>query len=114
MPPRSATSARIQIALLALFFLLIAAACLSIDLSKFLGRSSTQESPAILQGISSPSQLETALKQRPSNNTLRLMAKTTKIANETKGAIDQLSAQIEPARLSKEPNFGSATRDELD
>jgi hypothetical protein len=87
---------------------------LSIDLSKFQQRISTREGQAALQGISNPGQLESALKQHPSNNLLQLMAKATRVVNDAKGAIDRLSAQIEPAQLSKEPNFGSVSRDELE
>jgi hypothetical protein len=110
----SQRSARILIAVISLLVLLTVAASLSIDLGKYQQRISTQEGQAALQGISNPSQLESALKQHPSNNILQLLAKTLKITNDTKAAIDQLSAGIEPARLSKEPNFGSATRDDLD
>ena len=110
----SQRTARILIAVVSLLVLLTVAVSLSIDLGKYQQRISIQEGQAALQGISSPSQLESALKQHPSNNLLRLMAKATKAVNDTKGAIDQLSAQIEPARLSKEPNFGSVSRDELE
>jgi hypothetical protein len=91
-----------------------AAAYFVTDLSKFQERVSTREGQTTLQGISSASELESALKQHPSDNVLQLMAKAIKATNETRTAIDKLSAQIEPARLSKEPNFGSVTRDELD
>jgi hypothetical protein len=110
----SQRSARILIAVISLLVLLTVAASLSIDLGKYQQRLSTQEGQAALQGIGNPSQLESALKQHPSNSLLKLMAQTLRITNDTKAAIDQLSAQIEPARVSKEPNFGSATRDELD
>jgi hypothetical protein len=113
MSPRPVISARLLIVLFSMFVVLAVAASLSIDLSKFQEKLSAQEGLAALQGISSPSQLESALKEHP-NNILRLMAKAIRITNDTKGAIDQLSAQIEPARLSKELNFGSVTRDELD
>ena len=114
MSSRSATSARILLAVFSLFALLTVALSLSIDLSKFQERASTREDLAILQGISSPSELENALRQHPSNSVLQLMAKAIKVADNTKGAIDQLSAQIEPARLSKELNFASVSPDELD
>ena len=110
----SQRSARILIAVISLLVLLTVAASLSIDLGKYQQRLSTQEGQAALQGIGNPSQLESALKQHPSNSLLKLMAQTLRITNDTKAAIDQLSAQIEPARVSKEPNFGSVTRDELD
>ena len=108
------SSTRVRIAFLLLFVVAAAAAYFVPDLSKFQQRVSTEEAQAALQGISSPGQLEGALKQHPANNVLRLMANAIKVANNTKGEIDKLSAQIEPARLSKEPNFASVSRDELD
>jgi hypothetical protein len=114
MSSRSVTSPYIRLAVFALFALLTVAFSLSIDLSKFQERVSTTEGQAILQGISSPEELESALRRHPSNSVLQLMAKATKVADNTKGAIDQLSAQIEPARISKELNFSSVSRDELD
>ena len=104
MARRPTTSALILIAFVSLLVLLTVAVSLSIDLSRFQARVSTQEGQAALQGISNPGQLEAALKQHPSNNILQLMARSTKAVNDTKGAIDRLSAQIEPARISKEPN----------
>jgi hypothetical protein len=114
MSSRSVTSARLQIAFFALLVLLTVAASLSIDLSKFQEQGSTREDLATLRGIRSPGDLEGALKQHPSNNILQLMAKAAKVADNTKAAINQLSAQIEPAGLSKELNFGSASPDEIE
>ena len=114
MSSRSVTSARIQIAFFSLLVLLTVAISISIDLSKFQERVSTQEGQAILQGIDSPTQLETALRQHPSNNILQLMSKAIKTADDAKGGIDQLSARIEPARVSKELDFSSVSRDELE
>jgi hypothetical protein len=111
---REVTFARILIAVAVLIVLATIAVSFSIDLGKFQERISTEEGQAALKGISSTAELEGALKEHPSNSILRLMAKATQITNETKAAVDQLSAQIEPARLSKEPNFGSVTRDQLD
>src|SRR5579871_2960665 len=98
MSSRSVTFARMQTAFFVLLVLVTVAISLSIDLSKFQERVSTEEAQAILQGISSRSQLETALNARPSNNVLQLMSKALRVADDTRGAIDQLSAQIEPAR----------------
>ena len=81
------------------------------DLSKLQQRMSTREGQA---EITTPNQLEDALRQRPSNNILQLIATATKAANDTRAAIDRLSAQIEPAGLSKDINFGSVSRDDLD
>jgi hypothetical protein len=108
------SSTRVRIAFLFLFVLLGVGSYFAIDLSKFQQRISTQEDHEILQGIANPSQLEDALRQHPSNGILRLMAKATKAANDARSAIDRLSAQIEPAGLSKEINFGSASRNDLD
>jgi hypothetical protein len=114
MSARSPIFVRVQIAFFTLLVLLTVAVSLRIDLSKFLGRGTSSEGQAILQGISNPGELESALRQNPSNNVLLLMAKAIKVADSTKAAVDQLSAQVEPPRLSKELNFGSATPDELD
>jgi len=114
MSSRSVTSPYIRLAFFSLLALLTVAFSLSIDLSKFQERLSNREGQAILQGISSPEELESALRQHPSNSVLQLMAKATKVADNTKAAIDQMSAQIEPARISKELNFSSVSRDELD
>jgi hypothetical protein len=114
MPSNPFSSTRVRIAFLFLFVLLGVTAYFATDLSKFQERISIQEGQETLQGITNPSQLEDALRQHPSNNILRLMAKATKIADDTRGAIDRLSAQIEPASLSKEINFSSASRNDLD
>jgi len=114
MSSRSITSARIQIAFFSLLAVATVAISLSIDLSEFQARVSTEEAQAILQGIGSTNQLESALSQHPSNNILQLMSKAIRVTDETKAAIDQLSARIEPARVSKELTFGSASRDELE
>src|SRR5579859_5162726 len=108
------SSTRVRIAFLFLFVMSAAAAYFVPDLSKLQQRMSNREGQATLQEITSPSQLEDALKQHPSNNILRLMATAAKAANDTKGAIDRLSAQIEPAGLSKDINFGSASRDDIE
>lgn len=113
MSSRSVISAPIKITFFSLLALLTLAISLSIDLSEFQARVSTEEAHATLQGIGSQSQLESALSQHPSDKILQLMAKAIRVTDETKGAIDQLSAQIEPARVSKELNFGSVNRDEL-
>jgi hypothetical protein len=117
MSANPASSARVRIAFFFLFVMLAAASYFATDLSKFQERVSTREGQATLQemqGITNPNQLEDALRQHPTNNILRLMAKATKAADDTRGAIDRLSAQIEPAGLSKEINFGSASRSDLE
>jgi len=108
------SSTRVRIAFLSLFVMLAAAGYFATDLSKFQQRISTQNGQVVLQGIANPDQLEDALRQHPSNNILQLMAKAIKAADDTRGAIDRLSGQIEPAGLSKEINFGSVSRNDLE
>lgn len=108
------SSARVRIAFLFLFVLLGVASYFATDLSKFQERISTQEDHEILQGITNPGQLADALRRHPSNSILRLMAKATKAADDARSAIDRLSAQIEPAGLSKEIDFSSTSRNSLD
>jgi hypothetical protein len=108
------SSARVRIAFLLLFILLGVGGYFATDLSKFQQRISTEEGLTALQGITNPRQVEDALRQRPSNKILQLMAKATKATDDTRRAIDRLSAEIEPARLSKEINFGSASRDDIE
>jgi len=84
------------------------------DLSKLQQRTSTRDAQEILKKVTSPSQIGDALKQQPSNSILRLMATAAKAADDTRGAIDRLSAQIEPAGLSKEINFAAVSRGDLD
>jgi hypothetical protein len=108
------SSTRVRIAFLSLFVMAATAAYFVPGLSKLQQRMSTREGQATLQEITGPGQLEDALRQQPSNNILRLIATAAKAASDTRGAIDRLSAQIEPAGLSKEINFGSASRDDLE
>jgi hypothetical protein len=84
------------------------------DLGKLQERMSSRERQAALPEITSPGQLEDALRQRPSDKILRMLAAAAKAANDTRGAIDRLSAQIEPAGLSREINFASVSRGDLD
>ena len=114
MSANPASSARVRIAFVFLFVLLAAAAYFMTDLSGLLEHQSTLEGRVALQGISNPSQFEDALRQHPSNNVLQLMGKAIKAADDARAAIDRLSAQIEPAALTKEIDFGSVKRNDLD
>lgn len=108
------SSARVPIAFLFLFALLGVGSYFATDLSRFQERVATEEDREILRGIANPGQLEDALRQHPSNNILRLMARATKAADDARSAIDRLSAQIEPAALSKGIDFSSASRNDFD
>jgi hypothetical protein len=114
MSSNAFSSARVRIAFLLLLILLGVGGYFATDLSKFQQRISTEEGLTALQGITNPHQVEDALRQRPSNKILQLMAKATKATDDTRRAIDRLSAEIEPARISKEINFGAASRDDIE
>jgi hypothetical protein len=107
------STARVRIAFLALFVMAAAAVYFVPNLGKLQQRMSSREQAALPE-ITSPSQLDDALRQRPSDRILRMVAAAAKTANDTRGEIDRLSAQIEPAGLSREINFGSVSRGDLD
>lgn len=114
MSSNPASSARVWIAFFCLFVLLAAGLYSATDLGRIQDDISMREDQAALQGIADPHQLDEALRQHPSNRILRLMAAATKAASDTRSAVDQLSSQIEPAALSKDINFGTASRDDLE
>jgi hypothetical protein len=114
MSSNSAFPARVWMAFFFLFVLLAAAIYFATDLSKFQERSSAREGQVALRGIANRDQFEEALRQHPSNKILQLMARALKAASDARGTIDRLSAQIEPAGLSRELNFGSVSRADLE
>jgi len=73
-----------------------------------------REGQRALQGITDPKQIDEALRQRPSNKFLQMTAMATRAANETDAAAEQLSAEIEPAAVSKANNLGAASRSDLE
>jgi len=66
-----------------------------------------------LSAVQDPSQIEQALKKNPSNTFLQLMAGAAKLAQDTDRATAELLAEIEPPALSKDINFATATRADL-
>jgi len=114
MPPTPVFNARVRIAFLWLFVLLAAGMYFANDLSKLQEKVSTRDDEAALQGVSDPGRLDEALKRHPSNKILQLMTLATKAAADTWIAVDRISSQIEPARLAKEIDFNTASRDDLD
>jgi hypothetical protein len=84
------------------------------DLARFQQTTAAEESRTAMQGIIEPGQLDQALARYPWNRFLKLIAAETKSANETNDAIDKLSNEIEPPRLAKNVNLGTAGRDELE
>jgi hypothetical protein len=116
MPSGPTANARVRIALLFLFFLIV----LSVggwfagDLSRLQDRFSARESQAALQAIGEPGQLDEALRQHPANKFLQMMAMAIKAANETSAATEKLTSEIEPPAISKAANLGAMSRSDLE
>jgi GYF domain 2 len=92
----------------------LAVAALSVG---FNNRGKLQEvwdSKLALQAMPDPTQLDKTLSQNPENKILRLFAMANKITEETVAATTKLSDEIEPAGLSRDINFATATRNDLE
>ena len=116
MPSGPTANARVRIALLFLFFLIVfsVGAWFAGDLSRLQDRFSARESQAALQAISEPSQLDDALRQHPANKFLQMMAMAIKAANETSAATEKLTSEIEPPAISKAGNLAALSRSDLE
>ena len=116
MPSDPAANARVRIALLFLFFMIVISvgAWFAGDLSRLQDRFSARESQAALQAISDPAQLDEALRQHPANKFLQMMAMATRAANETSAATEKLTSEIEPPAISKAGNLGALSRNDLE
>ncbi len=73
-----------------------------------------RDAKAALQGITDPKQIDAALGENPSNKFLQFMAMVTKAAEETNALVTKLSDEIEPPSLSKDIDFGMASRKDLE
>ena len=116
MPSGPNANARVRIALLFLFFMIVLSvgAWFAGDLSRLQDRLSARESQAALQGIGDPAQLDEALRQNPSNKFLQMMAVAARAANETSAATEKLISEIEPPAISKAANLAAASRSDLE
>ncbi len=116
MPSGPGANARVRIALLFLFFMIVVSvgAWFAGDLSRLQDRLSARESQAALQAISDPAQLDEALRQHPANKFLQMMATAMKAANETGAATEKLTSEIEPPAISKATNLGALSRSDLE
>src|SRR6266446_8137448 len=116
MPSGPTANARVRIALLFLFFIIVfsVGAWFAGDLSRLQDRFSARESQAALQAISEPSQLDDALRQHPANKFLQMMAMAIKAANETSAATEKLTSEIEPPAISKAGNLAVLSRSDLE
>jgi hypothetical protein len=84
------------------------------DLGRLQDRIAAREGEAALQGITDAGQIDEALRQNPSNKFLRMMGMATKAADDTNGAIEKLSNEIEPPAIAKAGNLGVASRGDLE
>ena len=116
MPSGPTANARVRIALLFLFFLIVlcVGGWFAGDLSRLQDRFSARESQAALQAIGEPGQLDEALRQHPANKFLQMMAVAIKAANETSAATEKLTSEIEPPAISKASNLGAMSRSDLE
>ncbi len=116
MPSSPNANARVRIALLFLFFLIVlcVGGWFAGDLSRLQDRFSARESQAALQAIGEPGQLDEALRQHPANKFLQMMAVAIKAANETSAATEKLTSEIEPPAISKASNLGAMSRSDLE
>src|SRR5450631_3970871 len=117
MPSDPNAKTRVRIAFLLLFVFIVVfsvAAYFVADLGKLQDMIAARESRAALQGITDPGQIDEALRQHPSNKFLRLIAMTTRAADETNAAMEKLSGEVEPPAISKASNLGAASRSDLE
>jgi len=116
MPSGPNANARLRIALLFLFFLIVlcVGGWFAGDLSRLQDRFSARESQAALQAIGEPGQLDEALRLHPANKFLQMMAMAIKAANETSAATEKLTSEIEPPAISKATDLGAMSRSDLE
>jgi hypothetical protein len=117
MPSDPNARTRVRMAFLVLFVFIIVAsvgAYFVADLGKLHDVIAARDGQAALRGITDASQIDQALRQKPSNKLLRMMAMATRAADETNAAIEKLSDEIEPPAISKAGNVGAASRSDLE
>src|SRR5438105_2398287 len=114
MPSDPNTKWRVRIAFLSLFVVFAAGAWFVVDLGKLQENVSTRESRQSLQDITDVGQIEEVLRQHPSNKFLQTVAMATKAADETSAAAEKLANEVGPPSVSKEINFGAASRADLE
>ena len=113
---RTSTS---RVALLLCIFCAFAIICFGLiyfvgDLAKYQEVISARETQAILRGVNDPEQLDQALKQFPSNGTLKLLALANRHSVEIDAAIGKRLNDAVPATLSKPIDLTASRRGDLD
>jgi hypothetical protein len=113
--PKAKWRVRIAFSLLFVFVIGLSVGAYFIsDLGKLQDSIAARESQAALQEIADPRQIDEALRQHPSNKFLQLIAMATKAADETGAAVERLSDEIAPPAISRNIDFGAASRDDLE
>jgi hypothetical protein len=72
------------------------------------------DAQATLHAMGNPEQLDEAVSQSPENKMLKLFAMANKLGEGTAAAARKLSNEIEPVGLSKETNYATADRSDLE
>jgi hypothetical protein len=108
---------RVRIAFFLLFVFTIAlsaGAYVIMNFSKLQERIAAREVQATVQGITDSRQLDDALRRYPSSKILKMIEMAVKATAETSAAAEQLAKEGEPAAISKEIDFGTASRGDLE
>jgi hypothetical protein len=105
---------RARIAFFLLFVFLIVGAYVAVTFAKYREQLAARESQAALQEVTDPGQLDEAIRRHPSNRVLQTIARAAKAADETSVAAEKLLSEIEPPSLSKDINYATASRGDLD
>jgi hypothetical protein len=118
MPPGSNSNARVRTAIAFMFLFVSLIVCsvgayFVLHLGKLQEGVVAREGQRELQGITDPRQIDEALRRRPSNRFLQLVAMATKAASDTRAATEKLPNGIEPPALSN-INLGTADRSDLE
>jgi hypothetical protein len=108
-----------RVALLLVIFGAFAIICFGLiyyvgDLSKYQEVISAKETQAILRDVNDPGQLDQALRQFPSNGTLKLLALANRHSIELDAAIQKRLNAVEPTTLPKPAGLTASKRGDLD
>lgn len=106
---------RIAFLLLLVFTIALSAgAYVIMNFGKLQERMAAGEIQAAVQGITDSKQLDDALKRYPSSKILKMIEMAARTATDTSAAAEQLAAEGVPAAISKEIDFGTASRGDLE
>jgi hypothetical protein len=108
-------SGRLPLILWGLFAIACVVALIFVgDLARYQEAGLTRESQAALRDVNEPAQLDQALRQRPANRILKLVALANEKSAEIDAAARKLLDDAEPAALAKAVDLTAAGRSDLD